>query len=238
MANCNNSAEARGRSLTAAIPVCVFAKPPIPGQVKTRLAPVLGQIEAARLASAMLCDVWDVVRSVAGVVPVLAAAQSGQFGIGVPSDRIWLQQPGDLGSRIEGILRRGLQRGSAAIALGADSPLLRPEHLEEALQCLEENDAVLGPAHDGGFYLLGVRDCPSGLLADLPWSSSETCRETDRRLQMHGMRVAIITSLFDVDTPAELGLLRSQLEQLSLEIAPYTRKWLNENSWSALSFRR
>jgi uncharacterized protein len=216
------------RSPVPEISVCIFAKPAIPGQVKTRLAPLLGEIGAAQLASAMLCDVWSVVENVRGVIPVLAAAESGTFPLDVSGERIWLQEPGDLGFRIENILRRGLQEGPAAIALGADSPLLRPGHLEEALEALTCNDAVLGPADDGGFYLLGLHECPAGLLANIRWSCEETCRQTAQRLQMHGMRVGSIGSLFDVDTIAEFENLRKQLEHLPPEIAPETRKWFDK----------
>lgn len=236
MVNCNSSA-AQARPVLTGISVCVFAKPAIPGRIKTRLVPDLGEIGAVQLASAMLCDVWSVVQSVTGVVPVLAAAERGPFEIDVPGERIWLQRPGDLGVRIEGILQYGLQFGPAAIALGADSPLFRAEHLEQAIGCLAENDAVLGPAADGGFYLLGVRDCPSGLLADVPWSSDETCRATEHRLRMHGMRVGTIPSLFDVDTMAELETLRRELAHLPPEMAPHTRGWFDETSWSASSFQ-
>jgi len=186
----------------------------------------------------MLCDVWSVVHNVAGVFPVLAAAESGSFPLDVPSERVWLQQSGDLGWRIEGILRRGLQAAPAAIALGADSPLLTAGHLDEAIECLNRKDAVLGPSDDGGFYLLGVHDCPSGVLADLPWSSEETYRGTAQRLKARGMRVGTIRSLFDVDTFADLERLRSQLDLLPLTIAPQTRKWFDEISWSASSFQR
>lgn len=238
MANYSNSADGATRTVVSGIPICVFAKPPIPGRVKTRLAPFLGQNDAAQLASAMLYDVWSVVKTVAEVIPVLAAAEPGAFGIDVPAERIWFQEAGDLGSRIECILRRGLNFGPAAIALGADSPLLRAEHVKEAIRCLQQNGAVLGPADDGGFYLLGVRKCPSGLLAGVPWSSSDTCRKTEARLQMHGMRVGKIRALPDVDTFRELEILRSQLEHLPREVAPYTRKWFDETSWSASLFQR
>ncbi len=215
------------------IPVCIFAKPPIPGRVKTRLARFLGHVGAARLASAMLCDVWSIVQIGTGVVPVLAAAEPGSFAIDVPNERIWLQETGDLGARIEGILRRGLATAPAAIALGADSPLLTSAHLEEAVECLTDRDAVLGPCEDGGFYLLGVHHCPPGLFADLPWSREDTCERTSHRLEMNGMSVGRISSLFDVDTIAELEQLREQLEHLPLEIAPETRRWFAESSWSA-----
>ncbi|MBV9036745.1 MAG: DUF2064 domain-containing protein [Acidobacteriaceae bacterium] len=121
------------------IPVCVFAKPPLAGHVKTRLAPFIGSREAAALAAAMLRDTWSVVQSVPDVVPVLAATEPGLFGIDVPGARIWLQPPGDLGLRMEDILRRGLQTRPAAIALGADSPLLTPAHVREALQHLNRS---------------------------------------------------------------------------------------------------
>jgi uncharacterized protein len=213
------------------IPVCIFAKPPRAGHVKTRLARFIGFCEAAALASAMLRDTWSVVQSVPNVVPVLAATEPGSFGIDVPGERIWLQPPGDLGSRMEGILRRGLQTRPAAIALGADSPLLTPAHVREALQHLEREDAVMGPCADGGFYLLGVRNCPSGLLTDLPWSRAETYRETERRLHSYGMTVGRTVNLFDVDTVVELEQLRSELEHLPPQIAPETRQWFAEISW-------
>ena len=219
--------------MVTGIPVCIFAKPPIPGRVKTRLTPFLGQVGAAQLASAMLCDVWSTVQATTGVVPILAAAEPGPFPINVPNERIWLQEAGDLGSRIESILRRAVASAPAVIALGADSPLVTSAHLDEAVECLRKKDAVLGPSDDGGFYLLGVHNCPLGLFADLPWSSEHTCEQTGRRLEMNGMSVGRIRSLFDVDTIAELKQLRAQLEYLPLDVAPQTRRWLAETSWSA-----
>lgn len=211
------------------IPVCVFAKPLIPGRVKTRLIPFVGDIAAAQLASAMLRDVWSVVERAAGVVPVLAAAEAGPFGIEVESERVWLQGRGDLGSRIERILRRGLETGPAAIAVGADLLLLTTDHIDEALECLRRRDAVLGPSDDGGFYLLAMHDCPQGLLADLAWSNEETCEQTARRLEAHGMSIGRIRSLFDVDTISELERLRDELDHVPVEIAAHTRSWFAEN---------
>lgn len=215
------------------IPVCIFAKPPVPGRVKTRLAQAIGAIHAAELAAAMLRDVWCVVNSLGGVVPVLAATESGNFGIDVPDQRIWLQQPGDLGSRIECILQRGLQSAPAAIALGADTPLITAVHLAEAIDQVRSGNAVLGPCSDGGFYLLGLANCPPGLLAGIPWSSERTLIETESRLAAQGMRVARTHTLCDVDTVSHLQQLRSELQKVRPDIAPRTRKWLDESRWSA-----
>ena len=215
----------------ADIPVCIFAKPPLPGQVKTRLAAVFGDEWAAQLATAMLHDVWSVVRSSPGALPVLAATEHGSFGIEVPDDLLWLQSGSDLGSRIESILQRGLGTAPAVIALGADTPLLTPRHVADALEQLESGNAVLGPCCDGGFYLLGLRSCPSGLLAGIPWSCQRTCDATETRLSAYGTQVARIRSSFDIDTPADVQRLRRELAELPPQIAPQTRKLLDALEW-------
>ena len=189
------------------IPVCVFAKPPVAGTVKTRLAPALNPIESAALASAMLVDIWQVVLSCERVRPVLAAAAKGNFPIAVPDGSHWLQGDGDLGERIERILRRGLEQAPAAIAIGADSPLLTPAHLGSAITALKDSDAVIGPCLDGGFYLLGLRECPPGLLVNIPWSSRKTASAVIDRITRRGSRLAQLESLCDVDTPEDLARL-------------------------------
>lgn len=211
------------------IPVCVFAKPPVVGRVKTRLASAIGDARAAGIAAAMLSDVWSVVMNTAGTLPVLAAAEPGCFPIDVSEERIWLQPPGDLGTRIESILRRGLETAPAAIALGADSPALTADLLREAMDALQFGDAVLGPSRDGGFYLLGLRHCPTGLLSGIRWSSEHTFRETEARMDAHGMRISRLATLLDVDTAADLQQLRIDLRNAPLQTAPLTRKWLDEN---------
>src|SRR5205807_2358844 len=85
--------------------ICVFARPPVPGRTKTRLIPKLGADAAADLASAMLQDVWRTAGKL-GVSRVLATTELGSFPIAVNPDQIWRQPEGDLGFRIEEILRR------------------------------------------------------------------------------------------------------------------------------------
>ena len=215
------------------IPVCIFAKPPVAGRVKTRLARSIGESRAAELASAMLRDVWSSVAESPGVLPVLAAAECGDFGIDVPEERVWLQEPGNLGWRIECILRRGLETAPAAIALGADAPLITSLHLRDAINGLQSGDATIGPCHDGGFYLLGLRRCPPRLLTEITWSSEHTRSETEARLASHGMTVAQLGFLTDVDTVADLAQLSGELRKLPAGAAPRTRKWLDETGWSA-----
>ena len=211
--------------LVTAIPVCIFAKPPIAGQVKTRLAHSIGFEAAAALASAMLRDVWSTVASVPGVQPILAAASRGPFPIDVAPERLWLQPPGDLGFRMESILCRGLCNAPAALVLGADSPLLEAAHLRDALQVLLNHDAAIGPSHDGGFYLLGLRRSTPGLLADLPWSTCEAYEQTVNRLRSHALTVSTLKPLGDVDTLSDLNALADSLDRAPAHAAPFTRRW-------------
>ena len=215
------------------IPICIFAKPPVPGRVKTRLACAVGADLAAQLAAAMLHDVWSVVMNFTGAIPVLAAAEYGYFGFDVAEHRVWRQEGADLGCRIESILQRGLQIAPAAIAVGADTPLLTPRELADARQELELGNAVLGSCDDGGFYLLGLRSCPAGVLAGIPWSCARTCQTTELRLKSYGMNVARVRSGFDIDTIADIQKLRRRLDDFPPEVAPRTRACLKAPAWSA-----
>ncbi len=215
------------------IPACVFAKPAVPAKVKTRLIPALDAACAAGLASAMLQDVWRTVELCPGVRPILATTFAGEFPVRVSPEDIWLQGEGDLGQRIERILIRGLSGAPAAMAIGADSPALTAAHLEAALEALETNDAAVGASMDGGFYLLAVRTCHTGLLSSLPWSTSETLHALNRRMEERGMSVAELEPLFDVDTPSDLRLLEEFLSTHPSS-APATRHWYLRQCESAL----
>ena len=188
--------------------VCVFAKPPRAGQVKTRLALSVGPVYAAALAEAFLLDTLSTLRSLAWINPVIASTEPF-----CPPNEIdcWLQGEGDLGQRIERILTRALATGGRAIALGADSPGLPQHLLEHARQTLTTHDAVLGPCDDGGFYLLGLKRCPAGCLNPIRWSTCYACTDTRASLESTGMTVALLDPWFDVDTESDLDRLRREL---------------------------
>ncbi|GIW73143.1 MAG: hypothetical protein KatS3mg102_2685 [Planctomycetota bacterium] len=222
-------ARADGQQRRARLPVVVFAKPPVPGQVKTRLVAALGPEGAAALARAFLLDAWGAVAACPWAEPYLAstgplpAELVAQLGPG----RILLQGEGDLGARLERVLGGLLARGApAALALGADSPGLPRRLLEQARAALGGGaGAVLGPAADGGFYLLGLGRCPPGLLAGLPWSNARTRAATARRLRAQGLVVVEIEPWFDVDRPADLVRLGAALQRGEIE-APATLRAL------------
>jgi uncharacterized protein len=214
------------------IPVCIFAKPPIAAEVKTRLVPVLGAIGAAELARAMLVDVWRCVELCPGVRPILATTAHGDFPVRAAPEDVWLQGEGDLGHRIERILRRGLLEAPAAVAVGADAPALRAAHLRAAIHALQTTDFAVGPCTDGGFYLLAASKCEPGLLASLPWSSPDTLEALKRRMDEHRLSVTELSALFDVDRPSDLYALREHLLH-DPSSAPATRAWCFQNGRQA-----
>jgi len=201
----------------------VFAKPPEPGRVKTRLIPAVGATRAAELAAAFLTDTLNGIARMPWAKPVLATtgdhADPVIFGDRVwahcalepHSVQVWLQGEGDLGERLERIAIQALHSHSAMIALGADSPDLPANRLHAANEALTTHDAVLGPTEDGGYYLLGLRRCPAGLLRDLPWSQPNTLQATLERLTGQDYRVALLPPWYDVDEPDDLTRLRKGL---------------------------
>lgn len=203
------------------IPVCVFAKPPRPGAVKTRLASELGRESAAVLARAFLRDTWRMVRGRPWTRPILAATDGVADDFGLAGAEVWLQGEGDLGQRLERVLAHALRESRAAIAIGADTPGLPGRFLEQARRGLAVADAVLGPCDDGGFYLLGLASCPPGLLASLPWSHSTTYARALARLHERGHSTQALRPWFDVDRPEDLRRLRSLIEHQAIS-APET----------------
>lgn len=200
--------------------ICIFAKPPVAGQVKTRLAATLGPDRAADLARAFLDDTIAAVTALPWAQAALATTETVESHLPV-----LLQGEGDLGARIERVLRAALQRAPFVIAIGADAPALPARLLEAARAALEDADAVIGPADDGGFYLLGLRSCPAGLLADLPWSASDTFTRTVERLRERGLRAHVLEPWFDVDRVEDLDRLRAALRSGEID-APRTARLL------------
>ena len=187
--------------------VCLMVKEPRAGEVKTRLAPAVGPHGAAALASAFLRDTLAALRGLPwSRVVVSVAGDPGALDL-PPGVEGWDQGDGDLGERMERALQRALARTPRAFVVGADLPGLPARLLHAARLALGHHQAVLGPTADGGFYLLGLDGCEPGLLADLPWSRSDTLARTEERLRNRGLTVALVEPWFDVDAPEDLARL-------------------------------
>ncbi|HLV19562.1 MAG TPA: TIGR04282 family arsenosugar biosynthesis glycosyltransferase [Polyangiaceae bacterium] len=198
--------------------VCVFAKAPEPGRVKTRLAPVLGAAWAADLAGAFLVDTWHNIVDLPSARPVLVLSGAGRLPELHPPPTIWPQGDGDLGARLERGLRCALASAPWALAIGTDSPGLPRQRIEDACAALSSGaPSVIGPSEDGGYYLIGLRRCPEGLFDDLPWSTSQVFAHTVERLRRHRLDPVVLDAWYDVDEPSDLARLRSDLVSGAIE---------------------
>ncbi len=207
--------------------VVVFAKPPIAGQAKTRLIPAVGPQGSVKLASAFLADAWEMLGRT-GAARVVGTTKRSRKALGLTrNDALWMQGDGDLGQRMERILRRSCGLGPWGIIIGADSPALTSDTVQRAMAALEHVDAVLVPSDDGGYALLGMRTVPAGILDGLPWSTDHTLNATVARFTERGLTVRLVGGTFDVDTPSDLVALRDWLAAHPQD-APNTRAAMTE----------
>lgn len=182
----------------------VFGKPPLAGVSKTRLGRTIGSAAAARVAGALLQDTVERFGRLPHELVVATTDPSSDHGVDAP---LWDQGNGDLGARIERMLRRAIAEGGWGLAIGADAPHVSDEGVRAALQGLQQGSAVLGPSEDGGFWALGLHQCPSGLLASLPWSAPDTHDAVRARLEARGVAWQALPSGWDVDELDDLKRL-------------------------------
>jgi hypothetical protein len=214
------------------IALCIMAKAPASGQVKTRLCPPLSLDEAARLYQCFLEDKIAQVLGIQEVEPVLAYAPDDAAAIFealAPGVTLVPQRGGDLTSRLVSVLQRLFGSGfDAAIVIDSDTPTLPSRFLAHAVTQLAsgEPDLVLGPSEDGGYYLIGLRRVDRALFDGMPWSTPTVLEETLRRARKLGLRVAQLARWYDVDTGEDLARLMSELEAGSGQAPAHTRRFL------------
>ncbi len=188
----------------------VFAKAPVPGYAKTRLAAVLGADGAARLAERLLES--TIAKAVAaGIGPVTLCCDPdlthpvfARLANAHPIE-LSLQGGGDLGVRMHRALDRALRTHRRALLIGTDAPGLDAPLLREAADALIDHDAVFGPAVDGGYTLVGVANsAPALLFGGIAWSTAQVMQQTRERLASLRLAHAELRELADVDEPADL----------------------------------
>jgi uncharacterized protein len=207
-----------------AIPACgfaVMAKASIPGRTKTRLVPPLTFDEAAQCNTAFLRDIAENI-----LVASAQASIAGHMAFGPPESKPFFQAhlPGEIGlieawypnfgdclfAAIAGLLDCGHR---SAVVLNSDSPTLPTALLVETAQTLERpgDRVVLGPAHDGGYYLLGLKAPHRRLFQDIAWSTEHVARQTLDRAAELGLSVHVLPEWYDVDDVRALRMLQAEL---------------------------
>jgi rSAM/selenodomain-associated transferase 1 len=196
----------------------IFANAPIPGQVKTRLCPPLTPDEAATLHGSFVLDTLErtKVAALKLKLPIdryLACAPPTThafFKIMEERQSVKLidQVGDDLGARMNQAFKTLFAQGYRQVLLmGTDVPTLPFDHFKQALISLEDHDLVLGPACDGGYYLIGLKRVAPELFADIPWSTDRVLRLTREKAATLGLTIALLEPWRDVDTLADLQAL-------------------------------
>ncbi len=178
----------------------IFARWPEPGQVKTRLAQEYGDAGAATIYRSLLDHTLDVARRndlpvELRVTGAPCARFEAEFGKGIT---LADQGDGDLGARLARV-------ESPALVIGSDLPGLTPDLLLDAAKAFDDHEIVIGPARDGGYWLIGFRQACPWLFPDMPWSTPEVLPETLARCAARGITPAMLPELTDVDEPQDLA---------------------------------
>ena len=188
--------------------VAVLAKAPVPGLAKTRLAPLLSNAGAARAQRSFILRTLATARHASTGPLTLHAAPDGRhrlfrllarrFGVAVLP-----QADGDIGERMAAMMVDHFARAprQPLLIVGTDCPVLTTDHLQRAADALQSQDAVLIPAEDGGYVLIGLRRPLPAVFEGVDWSTPRVLAQTRERLQQAGCQWLELPALWDVDNP-------------------------------------
>lgn len=192
--------------------VAVFAKAPVPGEVKTRLVPLLGAEGAARLQEALVRRALAIAaESAVGDVELWCAPHADhpffercarELGVRTRS-----QPAGDLGRRMQAAFDAAFADGRALVLVGSDCPALSAADLREAREALRTHDAAFTPAEDGGYVLVAMARPVAGVFEGVDWGTGRVMRQTRERLAAAGARVRELPVRWDVDRPEDYARL-------------------------------
>jgi len=194
----------------------IFVKVPESGPVKTRLVPPLAEEDARHLYGAFLRDLFDrldKLKKVDVTIFFTGGDDPSTLQAFAPDRFRFVPQGGrDLGQRLSNAFGQLLNNeGDAAVIIGSDSPDLPLTFVKRAYLKLKRKDVVLGPASDGGYYLVGMTRLRGELFSGPAWGSETVLAETLEIIQEHSLSCSILPLWYDVDDAHTLALLRSML---------------------------
>lgn len=221
--------------------LAVFARFPVPGQVKTRLAAAIGPQSASELYRAFLGDLVQRLehscdRRLLACTPDSPEALTYFQQLAAGRFELWPQPSGSLGARLTSCFETHLPSAQHVIVIGSDAPNIPTERIEETAHMLSEVDCVIGPAVDGGYYLIALRTTCPELFTGINWGGPDVLEQTVQRAQSAGVSLHVLSPWYDVDTLDDLNRLRGHLAaQRAAGIdprIPLTERLLN-NRWCA-----
>lgn len=205
--------------------ILIFSKSAEFGNVKTRMRPFLTDEQCLSLHLALLRDtIAKAGLQDANLFLYLAGTASLPFDPGIP---VRMQKGRDLGERMQTAFFEILKTHSRVVITGTDSPAFPPDLFQQALDALEKNDLVLGPAEDGGYYLIGLRKLIPEIFSGIEWGSSAVLEQTLAKLGNH--KLLLLEKQYDVDEPEDLILLQRDVASGDAPYLHHTREWLAAN---------
>lgn len=215
--------------------IVMFAKAPVPGRVKTRLAASIGDVAAANLHAAFIADLVDLVDDypAKGFLALSGDEEHPAFEPALDRGLEFIEQgQGDLGDRLGYVTKRlfDCHQLDQLIVIGSDSPTLNSEHFDDAFERLNGGaKVVFGPSFDGGYYLVAL-DGPHAIFGGIEWSTNETLEQSWKRAQATVSELELMPYWYDVDNLEDLQNLRFHLMRVLCHNGP-TR---NPNTLKAL----
>lgn len=202
----------------------VFAKNPVPNQVKTRLTPMITAEQAASLYSAFLIDWAAALKTLEDVDLIIAYTPPGSksdIKNVVGDDVTYIQQTGhDLGERLTAATQWTAEKGyDKVVIVGSDSPTLPISFITDAIEGLNTREVIIGPSMDGGYYLIGLsintisKTIPS-IFNGIAWSTDQVLKQTIDRIQNIKVSLKLLPPWYDVDTPEDLVFLHTHLNAI------------------------
>jgi hypothetical protein len=205
----------------------ILAKAPIRGRVKTRLVPPLTHEQSLALHQAFIKDTLERVSRLGGIKLCLGYYPRGykhKFnGLLPPGTELFCQRGKDLGERMKNALQRYLMHAEQVVVIGADSPCLPTSYIQDAFGQLDSHQLVIGPALDGGYYLIGGRVTAPEAFSHIPWGTERVFELTRARLTRSGYKYAVLPAWFDIDRPEDLHYLKRYLARTPRRL-PATRR--------------
>jgi len=193
--------------------VLVFQKNEVLGRVKTRLASGMGDLRALEIYRHLIQSTYSVLEDVLAPVWTYYSDFIPETVNPPPIAKSFVQEGHDLGERMANAFARSFESGMEKVVLiGTDCPTLQSQHLNQAFEALTHSDLVLGPATDGGYYLIGMKRKADYLFEGIAWSTAEVLSQTLAVATAHGLHFTLLDELSDIDTQEDWERYRSQIE--------------------------
>ena len=219
-----------GDFMTERNSLVIMAKQPIAGRTKTRLVPPFNPQQAADLFEALMLDTIELVLRIPNLEIIIAFSPSSATEYfnrtRFPQTALLPVDGSNIGECLYETAKMMIANNLAQIVLmNSDGPSLPPEYILQAFALLENNDLVLGPSEDGGYYLCGFKKLFPQLFQGIAWSSARVLSQTLERAKNLELSVALTPIWYDIDAAADVGRLLRELPSLPKDILIHTRNF-------------